>query len=106
VKTLPNEGATLANLIETQKSAIVSRTILDRPSGSVTLFAFDEGEQLSENITPFDTMVYLVEGEAEVTLSGQSYNLKEGEMLIMPAYLPHSIKATQAFKMLLTMIKS
>jgi quercetin dioxygenase-like cupin family protein len=106
VKTLPNEAAMLTTLIKTQKDSIVSRSILDKPTGSVTLFAFDEGQKLSEHTAPFDAMVYLVEGEAEVTIAQQIYHIKQGEMIIMPANLPHAVNAAKPFKMLLTMIKS
>ena len=94
------------DLVSYQPGAIVSRTIIDKNSGTVTLFAFDEGQGLSEHTAPFDALVYLIDGEAEVTISGKPLNLKEGEMVIMPANRPHALRAIRRFKMMLVMIKS
>jgi len=94
----------LANLVEYQDKAVVSRTIIDKKSGTVTLFSFDAGQTLSEHTAPFDAMVYIVDGEAEVTISGKSFHMKEGDMIIMPENRPHSLMAPKRFKMLLTMI--
>ena len=96
----------LADLIEYQDGSIVSRTIIDKEVGTVTLFAFDEGQGLSEHTAPFDAMVYALDGAVEVIISGKKFPLKKGEMIIMPANEPHALKATKRFKMLLTMIKS
>ncbi len=96
----------LINLVSYQKGSIVSRTIIDKDSGTLTLFAFDEGQGLSEHTAPFDALVYLLDGEAEVTISGNSLNLKEGEMVIIPANQPHALRAIRRFKMMLVMIKS
>ena len=96
----------LADLIEYQKGSVVSRTIIDKETGTVTLFAFDEGQGLSEHTAPFDAMVYALDGAVEVTISGKMFPLTNGEMIIMPANEPHALKATKRFKMLLTMIKS
>ena len=96
----------LADLIEYQDWSVVSRTIIDKETGTVTLFAFDEGQGLSEHTAPFDAMVYTLEGAVEVIISGKKFPLKKGEMIIMPANEPHALKATKRFKMLLTMIKS
>ena len=96
----------LADLVSYQGGSVVSRTILDRPTGTVTLFAFDQGQGLSEHTAPFDALVQLIDGQAEITLSGKPVHLKEGEMLIMPANKPHALKATTKFKMLLIMIRS
>lgn len=96
----------LADLIEYQDGSIVSRTIIDKATGTVTLFAFDEGQGLSEHTAPFDAMVYTLDGAVEVIISGKKFPLKKGEMIIMPANEPHALKATKRFKMLLTMIKS
>ncbi len=96
----------LADLIGFQEGSVVSRTIIDKDAGTVTLFAFDEGQGLSEHTAPFDALVYSLEGEVEVTISGEKFPLKKGEMIIMPANKPHALKATKRFKMLLTMIKS
>ena len=95
-----------ADLIDYQEGSVVSRTILEKKVGTVTLFAFDEKQGLSEHTAPFDALVYLLEGEAEVTISGKPFHLKDGDMLIMPANQPHALKATHKFKMLLTMIRS
>ena len=96
----------LADLADYQEGAIVSRTILDRKTGTVTFFAFDQGQGLSEHTTPFDALVYLIEGEAEITISGKSLRLNAGEMVIMPANQPHALHAVKRFKMILTMIRS
>jgi len=98
--------AKLADLVGYQEGSIVSRTLIDRKTGTVTLFAFDEGEGLSEHTAPFDALVYVLDGEAEVVISGRSFHLKEGEMVIMPAHEPHSLQALKRFKMLLVMIRS
>jgi quercetin dioxygenase-like cupin family protein len=84
----------------------VSRTLVSEKAGTVTLFAFDEGEGLSEHTAPFDALVQLLEGEAEVVISGKPLRLKQGEMVIMPANEPHALKAITRFKMLLIMIRS
>jgi quercetin dioxygenase-like cupin family protein len=96
----------LADLVEYQKGAVVSRTIVDRRAGTVTLFAFDEGQGLSEHTAPFDALVYLLDGDAEIEISGQTLNVKKGELVIMPANQPHALRATSSFKMVLTMIRS
>jgi quercetin dioxygenase-like cupin family protein len=96
----------LQSLIDYQESSVVSRTLIDKKSGTVTLFAFDENQGLSEHTAPFDALVYVLDGEVEVTISGNPIRLKQGEMTIMPANHPHSLSAKTKFKMLLTMIKS
>ena len=98
--------AKLADLIKYQTDAVVSRTIVDKEAGTVTLFAFDKGQRLSEHTAPFDALVYLLDGEAEASISGKSHHLKDGEMIIMPANKPHAINAISKFKMILTMIRS
>jgi quercetin dioxygenase-like cupin family protein len=85
--------------------AVVSRTIIKKPSGNITLFAFAKGQALSEHTAPFDALVYIVEGIAEIIIDGQSHNLNEGESIIMPANIPHAVTAIENFKMVLTMIK-
>ncbi len=95
----------LKDMVDYQENSIVSRTVIDRKTGTVTLFAFDEGQGLSEHTAPFDAMVYVVEGEVEVTISGKPYHLKEGDMIVMPANEPHALKALSRFKMLLVMIR-
>lgn len=96
----------LIDMIDYQEGSVVSRTLIKKKTGTITLFAFDQGEGLSEHTTPFDGFVYLVEGETEITISGKPFHLMGGEMIIMPANQPHALKATKRFKMLLTMIKS
>ena len=96
----------LAQLVDYQEGSVVSRTIVDKKGGTVTLFAFDEAEGLSEHTAPFDALVYLVDGEAEVTISGKPMSLKEGEMVVMPANKPHALRAVKRFKMILVMIRS
>ena len=95
----------LQTIIDYQSEAVVSRTIIKKDTGTVTLFAFDEGEGLSEHTVPFDALVYIADGEAEITIAGKAHNVKTGEMIIMPADKPHSLKAVKKFKMLLVMIK-
>jgi len=86
--------------------AVVSRTIMDRPAGTVTVFSFDQGQGLSEHIAPFDAMVEIIDGEAEIIIEGKSNIVKEGEFIIMPAGKPHALRAVKNFKMLLIMIKA
>jgi len=95
----------LADLIAYQEGAIVSRLILKAESGNVTLFAFDAGQELSEHTAPFDALVHVLDGEAEIRISGQPFQLKSGEAILMPADKPHAVKAVKKFKMLLTMIR-
>ena len=96
----------LAGMIDYQSGSVVSRQLLKTKGGNVTLFAFDKGEGLSEHTAPFDALVYLLDGTAEITISGKSHHLKQGEMIIMPADQPHALKATERFKMMLVMIRS
>ena len=96
----------LVNLINYQQGSVVSRTIIDKKTGTITLFAFDEGQGLSEHTTPFDALVIILDGNAEVTIAGKPHDVNEGEMLIMPANKPHALKAMKKFKMLLVMIRS
>jgi quercetin dioxygenase-like cupin family protein len=100
------QAARLIDLAEYQEGSIVSRTIIDKKTGTVTLFAFDEGQELSEHTAPFDALVYLLDGEAEIVISGKVLHLKEGDMVITPANEPHALKAVKRFKMILTMIRS
>ena len=100
------EVTKLLDLVDYQEDAIVSRTIIDKETGTVTLFAFDEGQKLSEHTAPFDALVYILDGETEVVISKKSHRVEEGEMILMPANEPHAIRAVKRFKMLLTMIRS
>jgi quercetin dioxygenase-like cupin family protein len=95
----------LAGLVQYQDGAIVSREVVSQPSGTVTAFAFDEGEQLSEHTTSFDALVIDLDGDVDVSIGGRVNRVKAGEMIIMPAAIPHSLKAVTRFKMLLVMIK-
>jgi quercetin dioxygenase-like cupin family protein len=103
---LAGRVAGLIGLVEYQTGSIVSRTVIDKPTGTLTLFAFDTGQGLSEHTAPFDAMVYVIDGEAEVTISEKPLVVKQGEMVIMPANQPHALKAVRRFKMMLVMIKS
>ncbi len=105
-KKLEAKTTPLADLIAYQEGSVVSRTIIDKEAGTVTLFAFDEGQGLSEHTAPFDALVQVLEGEANVTVSGKTIAVKQGEMTIMPANKPHALLAATRFKMLLTMIKA
>jgi quercetin dioxygenase-like cupin family protein len=93
-------------LAQYSTDAIISRTILNKQTGTVTLFAFDKGQSLSEHTAPFDAMVQIVEGKAVVIIEGKEYELQMGETIIMPANIPHAVMAIERFKMVLTMIKS
>jgi quercetin dioxygenase-like cupin family protein len=104
-KTVNAKMTKLADLVNYQDGAVVSREVMDQKSGSVTVFAFDEGQGLREHTAPFDAMVYILEGEAEITISGGTLKLNAGEMVVMPANQTHSLKAPKRFKMVLTMIK-
>ena len=96
----------LEEMINYQDGSVVSREILKLPTGTLTVFAFDAGQGLSEHTAPFDATVYILDGEAEVKISGQPQIVSKGEMIIMPAGQPHSLKANKKFKMLLIMIRS
>jgi len=102
---LAGHPVNLAGLLDYQQGAIVSRTIADKETGTLTLFAFDKGQGLSEHTAPFDAIVYALEGEADITLSGQNARVTCGDMLIMPADQPHAVRASTPFKMLLVMIR-
>jgi len=106
MEKLVAQAIRLIDLADYQEGSVVSRTIIDKKTGTVTFFAFEEGQGLSEHTAPFDALVYLLEGEAEIVISGRPLRLKEGEMVIMPANQPHALKAVKEFKMILTMIRS
>jgi len=95
-----------AALIDYQDGAVVSKTLIQQPTGTVTLFAFAQGQGLSEHSAPFDAMVVVMDGKAEIKISGQPHLVSAGEMIIMPANQPHALAAIEKFKMLLIMIKS
>lgn len=95
----------MAGFVEYQLGAVVSRELLHKTTGSVTIFAFAEGQGLSEHTAPFDALVCVLEGEAEIIIGGQSHAVKAGEMIVMPAHIPHALKANVRFKMMLVMIR-
>ncbi len=96
----------LAGLVDYQAGGVVSKVILEKKVGTVTLFAFDQGEGLSEHTAPFDALVQLLAGEAEIMIAGQPFRLKAGEAILMPANQPHALKAIAKFKMMLVMIRA
>lgn len=96
----------IAELVNVQNGAVVSRQIVKKESGSVTLFAFDRDQGLTEHTSPFDALVQVMEGEAEITVSGHAHRVKSGEMILMPAHEPHALKAIEPFKMMLVMIRT
>ncbi|UFS71687.1 cupin domain-containing protein [Geomonas sp. RF6] len=100
------EKLELAGLAGYQDGAVVSRTILDKPVGTITAFAFDEGEGLSEHTAPYDAFVQVLDGEAQINIDGTAHNVAAGEIIVMPANKPHSLRAVQKFKMLLVMIRA
>ncbi len=100
-----SEKQNLKELLNYQKGSVVSSVVLKKTTGNITIFAFDEGEGLSEHTTPFDAMVYIIEGTAEVTISSKINVVTEGEMLILPANQPHALKAITKYKMMLVMLK-
>ncbi len=105
-ESLSGQVLRLDDLVEYQTNSIVSRAIISKNVGTVTLFAFDEGQQLSEHTAPFDALVFGLDGEAEITVSGKAQRLKAGEMIILPSHSPHSLRAIRKFKMILIMIRS
>ena len=105
-KALMGRAAELAGLVNYQEGAIVSKTIVEKKTGTVTLFAFDEAQGLSEHTAPFDALVCILDGEATVTVSGKSNQVKKGEAILMPANEPHALEGPGRFKMMLTMIRS
>ncbi len=96
----------MAGFVEYQTGAVVSREVLRKDTGIVTMFAFDEGEGLSEHTAPFDALVCILDGAAEIIIAGKSHAVAAGEMIIMPAHKPHALKAVTKFKMMLVMIRS
>lgn len=102
----PGEKANLISLVAYQPGSVVSRTLVDAKAGTVTVFAFDEGQGLSEHRAPYDALLHLLEGSADVTIAGTTQRLERGEAIILPAGKPHAVRASTRFKMLLTMIRS
>jgi quercetin dioxygenase-like cupin family protein len=101
-----SEILNMAGLVEYQTSSVVSRQITKSEAGNVTLFAFDDGQELSEHTAPFDALVHVLEGEVEIRISGKPFMLKSGQAIVMPANEPHAVKAIKKFKMLLTMVRA
>jgi len=104
--SLYSHPARLDGLVNIQAGTVVSKTVIEKQGGTVTLFAFAQGQGLSEHTAPYDALVYIVDGEAEIAISGKPYHLKKEEAIIMPANEPHALKAITEFKMLLVMIRS
>ena len=105
-KEIIGEVARLTSLVEYQDGSVVSRTLSERPTGTITLFAFDAGQGLSEHTAPYDALVQIVAGKAEITISGRPLTARQGDIVIMPAGEPHSLRALERFKMLLIMIRA
>jgi quercetin dioxygenase-like cupin family protein len=95
----------LTSMVMVQPGAVVSRTLVNKPAGTITLFAFDAGEGLSEHTAPYDALVHVIEGEASVRIAGTEHTVRGGQVILLPANQPHALKAIEPFKMLLTMIR-
>jgi len=106
MRNIIEEVGSLASLVDYQDGSVVSKELIKKEKGTVTLFAFDKGQGLSEHTAPFDALVYIIEGKAEISISGKAHSLAAGETIIMPANKPHFLKAIERFKMLLVMIKA
>lgn len=106
IQTLSAEVKPLDELLQYQDGSIVSRVLLKNKGGTVTLFAFDRGEGLSEHTAPFEALVFVTDGEAEVAIAGKVHSVRQGETITLPANIPHAVKAATRFKMLLTMIRT
>ncbi|MCX5782556.1 MAG: cupin domain-containing protein [Elusimicrobia bacterium] len=104
--SLLSKAIDLCKMLRYQKGSVVSREIIRKKTGTVTLFAFDKGEGLSEHTAPFDALVYIADGEAEITIAGKKNKVEKGKFIIMPAKKPHALHAVKKFKMLLIMIRS
>jgi quercetin dioxygenase-like cupin family protein len=96
----------LKQSVEYATGAIVSKALIKKETGNITLFAFDKDQELSEHTAPYDAMVYVMDGKVNITIDKKPYNLEEGDAIIMPANIPHALKATNPFKMMLVMIRS
>ena len=106
VKNIPlSEAVALSSMVDVEKGKVISRTFVQRPDLSITLFAFAAGEGVSTHSAPGDAMVYILEGEAELVIGGKPMSVKAGEVVVMPANIPHSVQAEKDFKMLLTVVK-
>ena len=105
-ENLLGQTLTLVDLVQYQPGAVVSRTVIDKKIGTLTLFAFDAGQGLSEHTAPYDAVVQIVDGAADVTIAGDIHRVTAGQMIIMPANIPHALRAAGPFKMLLVMIRA
>lgn len=105
-ETLIGKAVDMNGLVAYASGSVVSRTLIDRKIGTITLFSFDEGQGLSEHTAPFDAFVQVIDGAADVTIAGQLHKVTSGEFIIMPANTPHSLKAVEQFKMMLVMIRA
>ena len=103
---MEEKAINLIQAVEYQQGAVVSRTLLDKKVGTVTLFAFDKDQALSEHTAPFDALVQILDGEAEISIAGKPRRVKAGELIIMPAKIPHALRAVKRFKMMLVMIRA
>ena len=106
LKACVAKGQRLADLVEYSKDSIVSKTIIDKPVGTITLFAFDKGQKLSEHTAPYDAVVQVIDGNGMLTIDGRDKHVTVGEIIIMPGNVPHTVTAREKFKMLLTMIRA
>lgn len=104
-KKIISKSVNLSGMLDYQEGSVVSRTLIDKKAGTITLFAFAQGQGLSEHTAPFDAFVYIIDGEAEITIAGKPSTVKTGETLTMPANIPHALKANQPFKMMLVMVR-
>lgn len=105
MKIVKAKTLALADLVSYQASSVVSKEIINKKTGTVTVFAFDKGEGLSEHTAPFDALVYILDGEAKIFIAGRPFIVKKGQIIIMPANKPHALKAVRKFKMFLVMIR-
>jgi len=105
-ESLVGRAVAMNQLVSYQTGSIISRTLIDRKIGTITLFSFDEGQGLSEHTVPYDAFVHIIDGRAEVTIDGKPQQVDSGEFIIMPANIPHSLKAVEPFKMMLVMIRA
>ena len=104
--TCVGKGQTLTELIEYSNDSIVSKTILSKSAGTITLFAFDKGQKLTEHTAPYDAVVQVLDGKARLIIGGEDKEVPQGQLIIMPAHVPHAVNAEERFKMLLTMIRA
>ncbi len=105
-EVIKGKSITLSDHVEYSDGSIVSKTLINKETGTLTLFAFDAGQSLSEHTAPFDAVVEVIDGQAEITIGGKTVTVQKGQIVIMPADIPHALDAKEKFKMLLTMIRS